>query len=147
MSEQKTQSYVNEAEERAAIMKRIEASNAAQERYAKKQYKMSLISAGANVIVLCLAVFLIFTMLPKINATFENLNAVMENVEPITEELSTVDIEGMVGNIDDLVVGSSDSLNQAMKKINAIDIEKLNNAIGNLNDAVEPLAKFANMFK
>ena len=28
-----------------------------------------------------------------------------------------------------------------------IDIEKLNDAIRNLNDAVEPMARFANMFK
>ncbi len=141
------QPSLGDAEERAAIMKRIEASNAAQERYAKKQYKMSLIGAAANVTVLGLVVFLILTLLPKINATFEDLNTVMENVETITEELSSIDIEGMVGNIDDLVVGSSDSLGQAMKKINAIDIEKLNDAIRNLNDAVEPMARFANMFK
>ena len=147
MSEQEIQSYANEAEERAAIMKRLEASNAAQELYAKKQYRMSLISAGANVMVLGLVVFLILTLLPKINSTFENLNAVMENVETITEELSAVDIEGMVDNIDGLVAGSSESLSQAMKKINAIDIEKLNDAIRNLNDAVEPMARFANMFK
>lgn len=147
MGEQKMQPSLGDAEERAAIMKRIEASNAAQERYAKKQYKMSLIGATANVAVLGLVVFLIFTLLPKINATFEDLNTVMENVETITEELSSIDIEGMVGNIDDLVVGSSDSLGQAMKKINAIDIEKLNDAIRNLNDAVEPMARFANMFK
>ena len=147
MEEQKKQSFTDEAAERAAIMKRLETSNAAQERYAKKQYKMSLISAAANVTVLILVIFLVLTLMPKINATFEDLNAVMENVESITKELSEVDIEGMVSNIDDLVVGSSDSLTQAMKKLNAIDIEKLNDAIRNLNDAVEPMARFANLFK
>ncbi len=147
MEEQKKQSFTDEAAERAAIMKRLESSNAAQERYAKKQYKMSLISAAANVTVLILVIFLVLTLMPKINATFEDLNAVMENVESITKELSEVDIEGMVSNIDDLVVGSSDSLTQAMKKLNAIDIEKLNDAIRNLNDAVEPMARFANLFK
>ena len=145
--EERRMPYYGGVEDRDAIMKRIEASNAAQERYAKKQYKMSLISAGANVLVLGLVVFLIVTLLPKINSTFENLNVVMENIETITNELTAVDIEGMVDNIDDLVSGSSESLNQAMEKINAIDINKLNSAIENLNDAVEPLAKFANMFK
>ncbi len=135
------------AEDFSAVMKRLEASNAAQERYARKQYRMSQLSTVANLAVLALVVFLVATLLPKVNATFEDLNTVMKNVQTITEDLAEVDVEGMMGNIDDLVVESSDSLTQAMKKINALDIEKLNDAINNLNDAIEPMARFANMFK
>ena len=108
---------------------------------------MSLISAFSNVLVLAIVIYVVVTMIPKINATFEDLNVIMTNMESITEELASVDIEGMAGDVKTLVNGSSDSLNQAMKKINAIDIEKLNGAIQNLNDAVEPMARFANMFK
>lgn len=149
MKEQNTQDITpeNGADERSEILKRIEASNEAQARYARKQYTMSLIGAAANVLVLCLVVFLTVTLLPKVISTFQNLNVIMENVEMITNDLKEVDIEGMMKNIDSLVVDSTDSLNQAMKKINAIDIEKLNSAIRNLDDAVEPLANFANLFK
>ena len=108
---------------------------------------MSQLSTVANLAVLALVVFLVATLLPKVNATFEDLNTVMKNVQTITEDLAAADVEGMMGNIDDLVVESSDSLTQAMKKINALDIEKLNDAINNLNDAIEPMARFANMFK
>ncbi len=146
MEEQKKQTSAG-AEDFAAVMKRLEASNAAQERYARKQYRMSQLSTVANLAVLALVVFLVATLLPKVNATFEDLNTVMKNVQTITEDLAEVDVEGMMGNIDDLVVESSDSLTQAMKKINALDIEKLNDAINNLNDAIEPMARFANMFK
>ncbi len=147
MEEQKTSAQAAGEAERASVMKRIEASNAGQERYAKKQYTMSLISAFSNVLVLAIVIYVVVTMIPKINATFEDLNVIMTNMESITEELASVDIEGMAGDVKTLVNGSSDSLNQAMKKINAIDIEKLNGAIQNLNDAVEPMARFANMFK
>ena len=147
MEEQKTFAQAAGEAERASVMKRIEASNAGQERYAKKQYTMSLISAFSNVLVLAIVIYVVVTMIPKINATFEDLNVIMTNMESITEELASVDIEGMAGDVKTLVNGSSDSLNQAMKKINAIDIEKLNGAIQNLNDAVEPMARFANMFK
>ena len=146
MEEQKKQTPAG-AEDFSAVMKRLEASNAAQERYARKQYRMSQLSTVANLAVLALVVFLVATLLPKVNATFEDLNTVMKNVQTITEDLAEVDVEGMMGNIDDLVVESSDSLTQAMKKINALDIEKLNDAINNLNDAIEPMARFANMFK
>lgn len=147
MEEQKTSAQAAGEAEHASVMKRIEASNAGQERYAKKQYTMSLISAFSNVLVLAIVIYVVVTMIPKINATFEDLNVIMTNMESITEELASVDIEGMAGDVKTLVNGSSDSLNQAMKKINAIDIEKLNGAIQNLNDAVEPMARFANMFK
>ena len=147
MEEQKISAQAAGEAERASVMKRIEASNAGQERYAKKQYTMSLISAFSNVLVLAIVIYVVATMIPKINATFEDLNVIMTNMESITEELASVDIEGMAGDVKTLVNGSSDSLNQAMKKINAIDIEKLNGAIQNLNDAVEPMARFANMFK
>lgn len=147
MEEQKTSAQAAGEAERASVMKRIEASNAGQERYAKKQYTMSLISAFSNILVLAIVIYVVVTMIPKINATFEDLNVIMTNMESITEELASVDIEGMAGDVKTLVNGSSDSLNQAMKKINAIDIEKLNGAIQNLNDAVEPMARFANMFK
>ncbi len=147
MEEQKNLTNTTDSAEWAAIMKRLESSNAAQERYARKQYIMSLIGAGANLLALALVLFLTVTLLPRINSTFVGLNAVMKNVESITEDLAAVDIEGTMDSVNGLVNGSTDSLNQAMKKINAIDIEKLNSAIQNLNDAIEPMAKFANLFK
>ena len=81
------------AEDFSAVMKRLEASNAAQERYARKQYRMSQLSTVANLAVLALVVFLVATLLPKVNATFEDLNTVMKNVQTITEDLAEVDVE------------------------------------------------------
>lgn len=147
MEEQKISAQAAGEAERASVMKRIEASNAEQERYAKKQYTMSLISAISNVLVLAIVIFVVITMIPKVNATFEDLNVIMTNMQSITDELASVDIGGMAGDVRKLVNGSSDSLSQAMKKLNAIDVEKLNEAIQNLSDAIEPMARFANLFK
>ena len=45
-----------------------------------------------------------------------------------------------------LVAENEDTLTEAMEKINAVDFEKLNQAIRDLADIVEPLAKVSNFF-
>lgn len=45
-----------------------------------------------------------------------------------------------------LVTTGQDSLEQMMARLNAVDFKSLNQAIRNLADVVEPLAKFFNVF-
>ena len=52
----------------------------------------------------------------------------------------------MIRNVNELVTTSQDNLAQMMAKLNTIDFESLNRAIGDLADVVEPLANFLNIF-
>ena len=52
----------------------------------------------------------------------------------------------MIRNVDEPVTTSQDSLAQMMAKLNTIDFESLNRAIGDLADVVEPLANFFHIF-
>ena len=52
----------------------------------------------------------------------------------------------MVADVDSLVSSSQSGVEQALEKINAIDIETLNQAIEDLSDVVAPLAKLINRF-
>ncbi len=126
----------------SATMKKIEASNAGQERYAKKQYRMSQISAAANILVLAIVVYLTVILVPKVNSVFNDLNVILNNLDTITTELAAIDIDQMMNNVDGLVTQSSRDLKTAMEKVNSIDIDTLNSAIQNLNDTIKPLADF-----
>lgn len=134
-------------EEFCAMMERIEASNAGQEKYAKKQYHMSRITAAASVIVLGVVLYTASVLIPKINVTYQNMELIMEDLQIVTSELAEADINKMIDDVDELAVKSQENIGSAMEKINAIDIEGLNQAIKNLSDAVGPFAEFFNKFR
>lgn len=134
-------------EEFCALMERIEASNAGQEKYARKQYHMSRITAAASVVILAVVLYTVSIFIPKVNVTYQNMELIMEDLQTITSELAEADINQMISDVDELAVKSQENIGSAMEKINAIDIEGLNQAIRNLSDAVEPFAKFFNQFR
>lgn len=133
-------------EEFQNIMERIESSNAGQEKYARKQYRMAQITAGASLIILAVVIYAAATLIPAANRTFQNLNFIMEDLQTVTEQLAEADLSGMISDVDTLVSESEKGVSEALKKIEAIDIDTLNSAIQNLNDAVAPLANFFNRF-
>lgn len=134
-------------EEFCAMMERIEASNAGQEKYAKKQYHMSQITALASVIILGVVLYTVSVFIPKVNVTYQNMELIMEDLQTITSGLAEADISKMIDDVDELAVRSQENIGKAMEKIEAIDIEGLNQAIQNLSDAVGPFAEFFNKFR
>lgn len=129
------------------LMLKIECSNAGQEKYARKQYRMSQITAAASVIMLIAVLYTCSVFIPKVNTTYENMQLIMEDMKVVTSELAKADLNQMISNVDKLATSSQDSINEAMKKLDAIDIDGLNTAIRNLSDAVEPFANFFNKFR
>lgn len=136
-----------EREEFQKMMERIEKSNAGQEKYARRQYRMSQVAALAAVLILVVVTYTCAQLIPKVNATYRHLEAVMQDLEVITSELADADLNQMIDDIDSLVVSSEDNINSAMKKLNAIDFETLNAAIGDLAGVVSPLANFFGRFQ
>lgn len=129
------------------LMEEIRQSNAGQEKYARRQYRMSQITAIASVLVLVVVCAVCLFLVPKVIDTYQNMQVILEDVKVITGDLAEVDIDQMVGDVDKLVVTSEKNINSAMEKIEEIDIEGLNQAIRNLSDAVEPLANLFNRFR
>ncbi len=129
------------------LMARIESSNAGQEKYAKKQYRMSQITALASVLTLTLVLYTCSVFIPKVNVTYENMQLIMEDLKGITSGLAEADIGQLIEDVDKLAVDSQKNIGDAMKKINDIDIDGLNAAIKNLSDVVEPFANFFNRFR
>ena len=128
------------------LMKQIESSNAGQEKYARKQYIMSQITAAASIVILGIVLYVAVTLLPRANATFDNLELVMGNLQVITSELADTDIDGMINNVNRLVTSSQQDVEDALSKVNAIDFDSLNKAIKDLSDVIAPLANFVNLF-
>ena len=71
---------------------------------------------------------------------------VMDNLDTVTWELANADIGGMVENMGTLAADSQAIVESAMNKLDAINLEALNQAIEDLADIVEPLANLSNFF-
>ncbi|MDO5417655.1 MAG: hypothetical protein Q4F29_10680 [Lachnospiraceae bacterium] len=129
------------AEEFQQIMEKLEKSNAGQEKYARKQYRMSQITALASILVLCVVLYTAWVLTPRVNRLLDDIQVSVTNIQVITEELAEADLPQMIQNVDELVVTSESSIQTAVDKLNSIDFEALNGAITDLANIVRPLGK------
>lgn len=110
--------------------------------YIKKQYRLTRLIAvmvtGIFLIVLLSAVMLV----PKAAATLDKADETLSKLDEVTEGLSQADLPGLIKHMDELLAESGEGLQEALEKVNSMDIETLNDAIGDLQAIVEPLARF-----
>ena len=130
------------------VLKDIQANEQREMNYAKKQARTSLI---ISVLCLILVVGLIGYAIPLINKTSKLVDQVSDLTEDahisvndlnqITSDLAAIDIPGLFEEVDELVVNSQASVDEAMANLNSVDFEGLNQAIADLEAIVSPLAK------
>ena len=117
--------------------------------YARIQCFFSILAAVC-IGVLLIALFCVWPQMQQlageVHTVAVHAETVLDNLETVTEELAKADLAEMVNDVDTLVASSQTGVEQALEKIDAIDIDALNKAIKNLADVVEPLARFFNTF-
>lgn len=88
-------------------------------------------------------------MITELDGMVANLNGMIAGLDGMVADLEEPisNLGALVENLDSFAVSSEDAVHQAMDKLNTIDFDTLNQAIKNLSDVVEPLAKFFNVFK
>ena len=119
------------------------------EQHSKQQLLLTKITC-----ILCAAIFiclLVMTVLivgtaSHLSTLAEDAEFVIDNLEAVSWELANADIGTMVDNIGTLAADSQTIVAEAMKKLEAIDIETLNEAIEDLAAIVEPLVRVSSFF-
>ena len=125
------------------LLERLDQSNRQQAKYARWQCIFSVAAA-----VCCVGLFvLVYHLMPEVRSLTNQMETVLTNLELVTDQLAGMDLGSMVRNVDDLVVTTQGGVEQTMNRLNSIDFETLNQAIKNLSDVVQPLAKFFNTFR
>ena len=132
------------------LLERIESSTRRQSRYAMCQMIFTLLTSAAFIVLLLVVV----RILPQLQEAVGQAETVLNNLESVTSELANADLTGMVkdidalvANVDGLVSTSQEGVTEAVGKINAINFEALNDAIKDLSEVIEPIAKFFKSFK
>ena len=110
-------------------------------KYQKLSFVFSVISACCTAVVMVVVLIAAFKLFPMVDDIYTSAMVSLENLETLTEELKEADLAGTVSDLNGLTKQAAGDLTDAMKKLNSIDVEKLNQAIANLNATVEPLAK------
>lgn len=153
MSEQEKNEIISEAanssdSEMLSVLKSIKEHEELQTKYAKKQGRVVALAALFCVAIMIGVGILVLSVLPKIVTLLDQANTiavqaddVMKDLNVVTKQLAQADITGMIDDVGSLVVESEESINEAMQKVNAMDIDGLNKAIKDLGNVVEPLAK------
>jgi len=109
----------------------------------------TIIAAGFGCIF---ALFLVcaLVLMPHLTAAVDDIDAIANSVEG--QKLSEIvdDVQALTKEAVSIVEhadGVLDEASGAVKNLEQIDIEKLNEAISNLNDTVEPLAEFFSIMR
>lgn len=133
---------MEENREMMELLRRIEKAN---RRQALSGWIMCVVAVVTA--LCCVMLFMtVVDLLPQINTVIAQTETVLSNLEQTTEQFSAMDLQGMVADVDTLVLTGQDSLEQTMEKLNTIDFEALNQAIEDLSDVIEPLARFFKAF-
>ena len=119
---------------------------------ARFTFGLFLLFLIAGVILVPKVVFTLATVNSTIitaGQTIENANGTIESVNEAIKGVNqmTSSITGTSENMNSMLTDNSQSLTDAVEKMNNIDFEGLNQAIQDLQDAVGPFANFMNRFR
>jgi len=129
------------AQDEGAQIKRVGSELAAireaaqrQNRLLQRQNRALMVCMGACALIVVLLLVAVVGVVPHLSSTLENMDAMSSDLALIAEDLKDADISGTMSELDDAMV-------QVVETLEALDIETLNRAIGNLADIIEPLAR------
>ena len=104
----------------------------------------ALIMGGMLAVVLVAALILV----PRMTATLNQVNATLTDAQTIiaraTEELES--LSGTMADVKTMTASITATSTSMKERLDAVDLEALNEAITGLKTAVEPLANFARRF-
>lgn len=92
------------------------------------------IAAAVTVLMACVLLVTLAVVLPRVNAA---VDSVEESVEEVTV---------FVRNANRFVTENTDALSDALEMLDRVDLDKFNEAVGNLADAAAPLARLYQFF-
>ena len=109
------------------------------EKYVKRQYYFSMITAICAVCMLLIVGIAAAVVVPSLTGTLAEISTAMHNLNQVTDNLN--DMMQSLNTITDGLAPSLEGLQQVTEGLEAVDFQKLNQAISDLQAVVAPLAK------
>lgn len=114
----------------------------------KRDTRNEKISAIANVLLCLLLLIAMAVLLPRILGVISQADQTLSQVQLTVDQAqqSLRKIDTLVQNTDTIVEENTDTVAEAMQKLNQVDLESLNSSISSLSAILEPLAAFFSRF-
>lgn len=116
--------------------------------YEKKKLLAARITAVASIITLVIVIAGAAFVVPCLTKLSPALEAASASIDSVAKQVIDADLPELSRSIDALVSSSrtavnnaNDAASAALEKIEALEIEKLNDAISDLSSIVKPLAR------
>ncbi|MCR5748395.1 MAG: hypothetical protein K6G03_11865 [Lachnospiraceae bacterium] len=147
--ETKNETMQQNGESVEELLKQILEADKNEVKYAKRA---AFFMMGLVIILLVAALIIV----PKVVQTLAHVDEAVISASQILEEADetiknintmSTSITETSDKMNSMLTDNSESLNEAVAKMNSIDFEGLNKAIQDLQDAVGPFASFMNKFK
>ena len=123
--------------ETSELLKQIEKNSRRSATFSMIQMAFMAVAALCSVAVLVMVLMLV----PQLDGILNQAENAMTNLEQVSEELNAVDLEGMIKDLDALLVSGQEALDMTKEKLDIVDIEKINQAITDLAKIMEPLVR------
>jgi flagellar biosynthesis/type III secretory pathway M-ring protein FliF/YscJ len=123
--------------ETSELLKQIEKNSRRSATFSMIQMAFMAVAALCSVAVLVMVLMLV----PQLDGILSQAENAMTNLEQVSEELNAVDLEGMIKDLDALLVSGQEALDMTKEKLDIVDIEKINQAITDLAKIMDPLVR------
>lgn len=115
----------------------------------KKLNQKNLMYQRVTTGILLVFIVVLLFLVPNVVSTLHIANETLSNANVTVVHANDAigQMEGTLDSIEALVTTSGSGMEEAIGKLNAIDIETLNDAIKDLSDVVQPMADFFGRFR
>lgn len=129
-----------------SLLLKIEKNVARQTRYSRLQFICAALALVVFTVGLLALGMKVFPIIDQVAGTLTNINTTIQDMKlaEMTKSITDVAKEGSAGISDALeqIDQAMEGVSSAIKVIEGLDIQGLNDGISKLNDVLEPMSKF-----
>lgn len=107
-----------------------------------KIMKKQLWYSRLTIVTFLVLILVVGYMVVQVSSLVPQVNSVLDNVEEISADLRDEKLSETIRDIDEFTKTSQTGVEQAIEKLERIDLDSLNEAIQDLNSLISPLANF-----
>ena len=128
--------------------------------YQKKEVRHARIITICGIVFALMLFIALISIVPKILSVVNHVQDSLVQVDELVADATVIiqnstvkintlvdDAAVLIDNANTMITENTDAVSETVRKLNAVDFDKLNKAIADLDAAIEPLASFASIFK
>lgn len=112
-------------------------------KYEKHSYWMRLVIAVCSVLIFLVVLISAIIIVPRAVRLMNTAQRTLNNIESVSEDLKALDFAETIKSVDENTAQAMADVSEAMKKLNDLDIDSLNQSINELKESTE---KFSSLF-